>query len=68
MKEMQRAEIEELLTKAKELLRPELNQIAFTTWIQPIQINSIEDTTITLYVPSDVHKNMIEGRYLPLRF
>lgn len=66
MKEMQRAEIEELLTKAKELLRPELNQIAFTTWIQPIQINSIEDTTITLYVPSDVHKNMIEGRYLPL--
>lgn len=63
---MQRAEIDELLTKAKELLKPELNQIAFTTWIQPIQINSIEDTTITLYVPSDVHKNMIEGRYLPL--
>lgn len=63
---MQRAEIDELLTKAKELLKPELNQIAFTTWIQPLQINSIEDTTITLYVPSDVHKNMIEGRYLPL--
>ena len=63
---MQRAEIDELLTKAKELLKPELTPIAYTTWIQPIQIDSIENTTITLYVASDVHKNMIEGRYLPL--
>lgn len=66
MKEMQRAEIDELLTKAKELLKPELTPIAYTTWIQPIQIDSIESTAITLYVASDVHKNMIEGRYLPL--
>ncbi len=63
---MQRAEMNELLTKAKELLIPELTPIAYTTWIQPIQIDSIENTTITLYVASDVHKNMIEGRYLPL--
>lgn len=63
---MQRAEIDELLTKAKELLKPELTPIAYNTWIQPIQIASIEDTNITLYVASDVHKNMIEGRYLPL--
>ena len=63
---MQRAEMNELLTKAKELLIPELTPIAYTTWIQPIQIDSIENTTLTLYVASDVHKNMIEGRYLPL--
>lgn len=63
---MQRAEMNELLTKAKELLVPELTPIAYTTWIQPIQIDSVENTTITLSVASDVHQNMIEGRYLPL--
>lgn len=63
---MQRAEIQELLTKAKELLKPEVTDIAYKTWIAPLEISSIENNMITLYVASDVHKNMIEGRYLPL--
>lgn len=63
---MQRAEIEELLTKAKKLLEPEVTSIAYTTWILPLEILSIENNTITFHVSSDVHKNMIDGRYASL--
>lgn len=63
---MQKAEIEELLTKAKKLLEPEVTSIAYTTWIVPLEIEAIEDNIITFHVQSDVHKNMIEGRYANL--
>lgn len=63
---MQRAEIEELLTKAKKLLEPEVTSIAYTTWILPLEIEVIENNIITFHVQSDVHKNMIEGRYANL--
>ncbi len=63
---MQRAEIEELLTKAKKLLEPEVTSIAYTTWILPLEIMYMENNIITFHVQSDVHKNMIEGRYANL--
>ncbi len=63
---MQRAQIEELLTKAKELLRPEVTDIAYKTWILPLEIDTIENNLIVISVSSIVHKNMIEGRYTDL--
>ena len=63
---MQRAEIEEILTKAKELLKPEVTNIAYTTWIVPLEIDSIENSIITFHVATNVHKDMIEGRYSDL--
>ena len=63
---MQKAEIEELLTKAKELLKPEVTNIAYTTWIVPLEIDSMENATITFHVATNVHKDMIVGRYASL--
>lgn len=63
---MQRAEIQELLTKAKELLKPEVTNIAYTTWIVPLEIDNMENSIITFHVETNVHKDMIEGRYAPL--
>ena len=63
---MQRAEIEELLTKAKELLKPEVTSIAYTTWIVPLEIDSMENSIITFHVATDVHRDMIAGRYASL--
>lgn len=63
---MQRAEIEELLTKAKELLKSEVTTISYTTWIQNLEIDSIENNTITFHVQNEVQKDMIQGRYSPL--
>jgi len=60
---MQRAQIEELLTKAKQLLEPEVTNIAYTTWIKPLEIISMENNTIIFHVASNIHKDMIVGRY-----
>ncbi len=63
---MQRAQIDELLTKAKELLRPEVTDITYKTWILPLEIASIENNLIVIRTSSIVHKDMIEGRYIDL--
>lgn len=63
---MQRKEIDELLTKAKKLLEPEVTSIAYKTWIIPLEIISMENSTITFHVGSIVHKDMITGRYATL--
>lgn len=63
---MQRKEIDELLTKAKKLLEPEVTSIAYKTWIIPLEIISMENSTITFHVGSIVHKDMITGRYSTL--
>jgi len=63
---MQRAEINELLTKAKELLREEVTGISYTTWIKDFEIEDISGNTITIVAPDDVHKNALETRYLSL--
>ena len=63
---MQKAEIDELLIKAKKLLEPELTNIAYKTWIIPLKIDSMENSIITFHVATIIHKDMIEGRYSSL--
>lgn len=63
---MQRAEINELNTKAKELLKTEVTGISYSTWISNIEIFSVDDTTITIMAQNIVHKDMLESRYLSL--
>ena len=57
---MQKAEINELLTKAKDLLKSEVTGIAFQTWIKDIEIQSIENNTITVLTGTKIQreKNM----------
>ena len=63
---MQKAEINELNTKAKELLKTEVTGISYSTWISNIEIFSVDDTTITIMAQNIVHKDMLESRYLSL--
>lgn len=63
---MQKAEINELNTKAKELLKTEVTGISYSTWISNIEIFSVDDTTITILAQNIVHKDMLESRYLSL--
>ena len=63
---MQKAEINELNTKAKELLKTEVTGISYSTWISNIEIFSVDDTTITIMAQNTVHKDMLESRYLSL--
>ena len=63
---MQKAEINELNTKAKELLKTEVTGISYSTWISNIEIFSVDDSTITIMAQNIVHKDMLESRYLSL--
>ncbi len=63
---MQRAEIDELLTKAKELLKSEVTPISYKTWIHELQIESISNNLITIITQNDIQKDMLESRYVPI--
>ena len=53
----------ELLNNAKELLKDEMSQISFTTWINPLEIKEITDKKIIFLVTSVFQKDVIEKKY-----
>lgn len=63
---MQRAEIDALLKKAQELLVTEITPISYTTWVKDIEIGDISNNLITILVPNEIHKNMLDSRYVPV--
>ena len=56
-------EMNELLTKAKDLLKGELTSISYETWIKTLEIESITDSKIVLKANSDVQMDTINTRY-----
>lgn len=56
----------ELLNNAKELLKDEIGNISFTTWINPLEIKEMTDKKIVLLVNSKFQKDVIEKKYLDL--
>ena len=62
---MKRDELE-LLNNAKELLKDEIGNISFTTWINPLEIKEMTDKKIVLLVNSTFQKDVIEKKYLDL--
>jgi chromosomal replication initiator protein len=49
-----------------DLLRSELTEISYNTWIRTIEPLSINSNIIELGVPTDFNKGILESRYLPL--
>ncbi len=60
---MQREELNELLTKAKELLRNEVTKISYETWIRDLDIESAENGNIVLVANNAFQKESIVSRY-----
>lgn len=52
--------------RAKELLKEEMTNISFETWVKPLEPIGIQNNTITLKAISVFQKDMIESRYLDL--
>ena len=52
--------------KALELLKSELTEISFNTWIKTIEPLTINSNIIELGVPSDFNKGILESRYISL--
>jgi chromosomal replication initiator protein len=56
----------DLLTKAKDLLKEEMTTISYTTWIKSLEIDSINDNKIVLVALSKMQKDAIESRLYDL--
>lgn len=57
---------DELLTKAKELLKEEVTPISFNTWFKSLEIQSISNEHIVFTAVSEFQKDMIENKYSSL--
>ena len=62
---MKRDELE-LLNNAKNLLKEEMGNISFMTWINPLEIKEMTDKKIVFTVTSTFQKDVIEKKYLEL--
>ncbi len=52
-------ELNELLTKAKELLKEEISSISFDTWIKNLEIESIDGRKYYTYYSNNFYKRYI---------
>ena len=59
-------ELNELLTKAKELLKDEMTNISYETWIKSLNIKDFTDDKIILIASSPFQKDAVETRYYDL--
>ena len=58
--------LKEIWEKALEILKAELTEVSFNTWIKSIDPLKITDSTITLGVRNDFTKDILENRYKDL--
>lgn len=63
---MQSEMLKELWNRAKELLREETTVITYETWIQPLELKSINDNVIVLIATNSFQRDTVESRYLDL--
>jgi len=56
-------ELDELLTKAKELLKEETTSISFDTWIKNLEIESMNSGNVVLITPTSFTKDILDSKY-----
>ena len=57
---------DELMSKIKELIKPEMTQISFNTYINPLIIEKIDSSNIIFQCDGILIKEMLEYKYAPL--
>ncbi len=56
-------QLNDIWNKTLELLKDEMTDISYNTWILTIEPISIDSNTVTLGVPADFQKGILESRY-----
>jgi len=59
-------ELNELLNKAKELLKGEMTNISYETWIKNLEIESFQNDNIVLRTDTSYKQEVVEKRYYDL--
>ena len=57
---------DDLLNKAKDLLKNEMSSISYITWIKGLEIASVSDNKIVLVAQSDMQKDALVARHAEL--
>ncbi|EGO89088.1 chromosomal replication initiator protein DnaA [Clostridium botulinum C] len=60
------AQLEQLWSKTLNIIKGELTEVSFNTWIKSISPISIDENTIKLQVPNDFTRGILESRYKDL--
>ncbi|EDS76934.1 chromosomal replication initiator protein DnaA [Clostridium massiliodielmoense] len=60
------AQLEQLWSKTLNIIKGELTEVSFNTWIKSISPISITENTIKLEVPNDFTRGILESRYKDL--
>ncbi|KEI02000.1 chromosomal replication initiator protein DnaA [Clostridium botulinum] len=60
------AQLEQLWSKTLNIIKGELTEVSFNTWIKSISPVSIDENTIKLQVPNDFTRGILESRYKDL--
>lgn len=63
---MSKENLIDLWNRAKELLKEETTVITFETWIQPLELKSINDNIIVLVASNSFQRDTVESRYIDL--
>ena len=63
---MSKENLKDLWNRAKELLKEETTVITFETWIQPLELKSINDNIIVLVATNSFQRDTVESRYIDL--
>ncbi len=56
-------ELDELLTKAKDILKDETTKISYETWIKNLEIDSVTNDHIVLVATSTFQRDAVDSRY-----
>lgn len=56
-------ELNDLLTKAKELLQEETTKISYETWLKGLEIQSQNNNNIVLLTSTEFQKNVVDSKY-----
>lgn len=54
---------QELFAEAKELIRDEMSELSFKTWILPLEISSINDNNIIILAKDQFKKETVDTKY-----
>ena len=60
------SDLQDLMNKAKELLKDEITRISYDTWIKGLTIIGKEGNTYILAATSEIHRDSIMNRYFDL--
>lgn len=57
---------QELFAEAKELIRDEMSELSFKTWILPLEISSVNDNNIVILAKDQFKKETVDTKYSDL--